>query len=123
MRNKTQPPLLPMNGTNMARFFAARERGSVDAIRVAARIVSDVRKRGDAAVIAWTRKFDGVRLKPAAFWVSARKRRAAPRMVDAPLLRGIEHAARNIRRVAERQKPREWSVEVEPGVRVAQRVT
>src|ERR1700683_2997793 len=93
MRNKTQPPILPMNGTNMARFFAARERGSVDAIRVAARIVSDVRKRGDAAVIAWTRKFDGVRLKPAEFWVSARKRRAAPGTGRCRFAGGLQRAA------------------------------
>jgi histidinol dehydrogenase len=123
MRNKTNPPILPMNGTNTARFFAARERGSLDATRAAARIVADVRKRGDAAVIAWTRKFDGVTLSAAEFWVSAKERRAAPAMVDAVLRRGIAHAARNIRRVAEQQKPREWSVQVEPGVRVAQRVT
>jgi histidinol dehydrogenase len=35
----------------------------------------------------------------------------------------IEHAARNIRRVAEQQRPRPWSITVEPGVRVGQRVT
>ena len=35
----------------------------------------------------------------------------------------LEHAARNIRRVAEQQRPRSWSIDVEPGVRVGQRVT
>ena len=36
--------------------------------------------------------------------------------------RALEHAARNIRRVAAAQLPRAWSIEVEPGVRVSQRV-
>ena len=39
------------------------------------------------------------------------------------LVRAIEHAARNIRRVAEEQRPRSWTMTVEPGVRVGQRVT
>ncbi len=37
-------------------------------------------------------------------------------------LRAIRQAARNIRRVAEKQLPRPWSLEVEPGVRIQQRV-
>ena len=32
----------------------------------------------------------------------------------------MEHAARNIRAVAERQLPREWTLEVEPGVKIRQ---
>jgi histidinol dehydrogenase len=38
-------------------------------------------------------------------------------------MRALEHAARNIRIVAQKQLPREWSLVVEPGVRVAQRVS
>ena len=37
-------------------------------------------------------------------------------------LAAIAHAARNIRAVARRQKPQEWTIEVEPGVRAGQRV-
>jgi histidinol dehydrogenase len=120
---KRTVPILRLNRANVERFFAARWQGSVRATRDASRIVADVRKRGDAAVIAWTRKFDGVTLRPAQFWVSMAERRAARRNVEPSLWRAIEHAARNIRRVAEQQKPREWSVQVERGVRVAQRVT
>src|SRR5258708_449072 len=43
--------------------------------------------------------------------------------VAGALVRAIEHAARNIRRVAERQLPRSWTMTVESGVRVGQRVT
>jgi histidinol dehydrogenase len=34
----------------------------------------------------------------------------------------VDHAARNIRAVASRQKPEEWTLELEPGVRASQRV-
>jgi histidinol dehydrogenase len=44
---------------------------------------------------------------------------AAKKRVPRELLRAIEHAARNVRRVAETQMPRPWSLEVEPGVRLA----
>jgi histidinol dehydrogenase len=98
-------------------------RSSVDraAERVALRIVRDVRRRGDAALLAWSRRLDDADYASARqIWVTARAFHAARRVVDPALLRAIEHAARSIRRVAEQQKPRSWSLEVEPGVRVGQ---
>ena len=46
----------------------------------------------------------------------------AVRKVPADFLAAIDHAARNIRAVARKQKPLEWNIEVEPGVRAGQRV-
>src|SRR5581483_8238382 len=71
----------------------------------------------------WTRRLDGVRLTPRNLWVNANERRAAARSVPRELASALQHAARNIRRVAEAQLPRPWSIAVEPGVRVAQHVT
>lgn len=105
------------------RLLAARHRSDSVADRVAARIVTDVRRRGDAALFAWTRRLDRMRLAPATLWVDSRVRRAALRQVSRELRDALKHAARNIRRVAERQRPRSWSLAVEPGVRVGQRVT
>ncbi len=106
-----------------AEILGRRSKTDSRAERVAAGIVNDVRRRGDAALFAWTRRLDSARLTPATLWVSARERRAAGRDVSSELREALEHAARNIRRVAERQRPRSWSVSVEPGVRVGQRVT
>src|SRR6202795_5374345 len=87
--------------------------------RVAARIIADVRKRGDAAIRDWTKKFDGVDLRPG-MWVSSREiEKAANDVTKEPRL-ATEHAARNIRVVAERQLPRGWTLEVEPGVKISQ---
>ena len=87
--------------------------------RVAARIIADVRKGGDAAIRKWTKKFDGVDLH-AGMWVSSREIEKAANDVAKETRRAIEHAARNIRAVALRQLPRGWTVEVEPGVKISQ---
>jgi histidinol dehydrogenase len=95
-----------------------RERDE-QAHRVAGRIVADVRKRGDVAIREWTNKFDGVDLR-AGMWVSSREIEKVANDVAKETRIAIEHAARNIRAVAERQLPREWALEVEPGIKVGQ---
>ncbi len=103
-------------------MLAARDRRDRAAERAAARILRDVRRRGDRALFAWTRRLDGVALAKANLWISRPERRAAWRGADPALKRAIAHAARNIRRVARAQTPRGWMLEVEPGVRVGQQV-
>ena len=115
--------VIPLTRANTRRLLAGRRRRDLAAERSAARILADVRRRGDAAVLAWTRRFDGVSLTPATLWVGRGELAHARRHVSREFLRALEHAARNIRRVAERQRPLPWSLEVEPGVRVGQRVT
>jgi len=87
--------------------------------RMVARIIADVRKRGDAAIRDWTKKFDGVDLR-AGMWVSSGEIERAAKSVAEETRLAMEHAARNIRVVAERQMPRAWTLEVEPGVEVSQ---
>jgi len=104
------------------KILAARHRRDARAEAVSSRIVGDVRRRGDAALFTWTRRLDDVRLTPRKLWVGANERREGSRAVPKELRAALEHAARNIRRVAEEQLPRSWSIEVERGVRVSQRV-
>lgn len=101
------------------RLLRAQQR-DVEAERIAARIVGDVRRRGDAALFAWSKKLDGADLRRDGVWVSRREMRAATRSVSGEFLRAVKHAARNVRRVAEQQMPRAWTIEVEPGVRIGQ---
>ena len=105
------------------KLLAARRRSDPDAERVAARIVADVRRRGDAALFSWSRKLDRTPLTRQTLWIPARERRASLARVSRSLIAALQHAARNIRRVAEQQRPRGWTITVEPGVRVGQRVT
>ena len=88
-------------------------------VRRVARIVEDVRLRGDAAVGEYARRFDRLSL-PAE--VSEGEMEAAVRHVPRDVRRAISVAAAHIRRVAMRQLPRGWSVRPSDGIRISQRV-
>jgi histidinol dehydrogenase len=94
-----------------------------EAESIAARIIADVRKRGNAALFAYTNQFDSIDLRREGVWVTLQEMRAARSKVSSDFLRAIRQAARNIRRVAEKQRPRAWTIEVEPGVKISQRVS
>jgi histidinol dehydrogenase len=96
-----------------------RRTRDASAHRIAARIIADVQKRGDAALRAWSKKLDGDDLR-SGVWISSRAIEKAGNEVSPPLRQAIEHAARNIRAVAEKQLPRPWTLEIEPGVTIAQ---
>jgi len=86
--------------------------------RVAA-IVNDVRKGGDAALLRYARKFDGLE---GAVEITAAEMRRAAATVPREVRTAIRDAARNIRTVAKRQVPKGWRVRVAPGVTVEQRI-
>ena len=114
--------ILKLTPATEKKLFKAREKRDVEAERVAAEIVADVRKRGDKALFSWTEKLDAIDLKKDGVWVSEKEIAAARRTADKHLVKAIEHAARNVRRVAEQQLPKPWSIETDPGVRISQRV-
>ncbi len=103
-------------------LLRARHQRDRKAERIAARIINDVRKRGDAALATWTKKLDGIDLRRTGVFVSHREITSAYTQVSAEFLRAVRHAERNIRRVAEKQLPRPWTLEVEPGVTISQLV-
>ena len=104
------------------RLLSRRAQRDVEAHSVAAEIVADVRKRGDAALFAWTKKLDHLNLARDGVWISQKEIRAAERRVSGEFLSAIRRAARNVRRVAEKQLPRPWTFETERGVRISQHV-
>jgi histidinol dehydrogenase len=112
--------ILKLSATTEAALMKRREGQDRDAHRVAARIVADVKRRGDAALDEWTRKLDGVDVRRKSLWITRAETNAARRRVDRKFLQAVEHAVSNVRRVAEKQLPRAWFLEVEPGVNVAQ---
>ncbi len=105
------------------RLLARRAQRDDEAHSVAAEIVADVRKRGDAALLAWTKKLDRLDLARDGVWISKKEIRSAERHVSSEFLRAIRRAAKNVRRVAEKQIPRPRTFESEPGVRISQRVS
>ena len=115
--------ILKLTDAVAAKFLARRSSHDGAAERIAARILADVRKNGDTALFRWALRLDGFRLTRKSLWISRAEIRAASRNVPRDVVRAIEHAARNIRRVAEEQRPRSWTITVERGVCVGQRVT
>lgn len=115
--------ILSVNDAGAIDRLAARNRAMDPAVvRQAARIVRDVRRRGDAAVAAWTRRLDGHDVRPGRFVMS--RREIARGWDDTPrdVRAAIRLAIRHVRRVALEQRPRPFAIEVRPGVRIEQRV-
>ncbi len=114
--------LLRLTESTEKKFLASRRASSERAERVARRIVEDVCRRGDAALFGWTKQLDKIALTQRSVWITPTEIATASKSVSREFLSAIRHAARNIRAVARRQVPQDWTIEVEPGVRAGQRV-
>jgi histidinol dehydrogenase len=87
--------------------------------RRVARIVERVRREGDPALTAFARALDGL---DGPIEVSDREIAQSVRQVTPQIRAAIGLAVRHIRRVAERQRPREWKTSTVAGVTIEQRV-
>ena len=114
--------VLRLTDATTKKILTSRTASGRDAARIATRIVNDVLRRGDAALFAWTKRFDNLSLDSRNVWVSRAELSSACKSVSREFLVAMDHAARNIRAVARHQKPQEWMIQVEPGVRAGQRV-
>lgn len=101
-------------------LLARRAQQDAEAHRIAAEIVEDVRRRGDEAIFAYTKKFDGTDLAKTGVWIEEKEIRATRKAASAKFRKAIEKASENVRRVAEKQLPRPWTVETTPGVKIHQ---
>jgi histidinol dehydrogenase len=90
-----------------------------DLERRVARIVSDVRRRGDAGLLSYARKYDGL---TGDVEVTRREIERGAASVASDVRRALAAAARNIRHVAKRQVPRGWKTSPAAGVTIEQRV-
>ncbi len=104
-------------------LLARRAQRDDEAHSVAAEIVADVQRRGDSALFAWTKKLDDSDLSRSGVWISRKEIRSAEAQVGPDFLKAIRRATKNVRRVAEQQLPRPWTIETEPGVKINQRVS
>lgn len=101
---------------------ALERRGSLNTSKVekiVTGIVTDVRKRGDAALLKYAAKFDGLKAG-SALLVSREEMRAAWEATAPELQAAMRAAQANIRAFAEAQKPKEWMIAPAPGVSTGQ---
>jgi len=87
--------------------------------RVVARIVREVRSKGDRALRHYAERLDGLSRHQPLQVPQAQLQRALA-SVTPQLREALETAARNIRRFAEWQKPEEFMREIQPGISVGQ---
>ena len=93
-----------------------KQQDAVDAI------VRDVKAKGDAAVFAYTQRFDGVTISPDNLWVTQEEIDAAYKAIDPELLTVIRESAANVRAFHERQRRNSW-FDTKDGIILGQRVT
>ena len=93
----------------------ARGLTNVEIQRTVDEVLAAVRKNGDKAVCAYTKKFDSVALTPKTIAVSPSEIRAAAKKAPAALQDALAHAAQRIRAYHERQKSSGFSLKTLEG--------
>lgn len=84
-------------------------------------IIAEVRKNGDEALRAYTKKLDGAALD--ALFVSEKERAQAYEAMDTQTVDAIRQAIANIRDFHERQRPESWMTTKENGTILGQQIT
>jgi histidinol dehydrogenase len=103
---------------------AIRSRGGAAlnaAMPAVKRIVGNVRKRGDRALLRYAAEFDGLP-GPGALRVTQEEMATAWKALDPSLRDALTTAAEQIRQFAERQMPVSWGVSTMPGLTAGQLV-
>lgn len=93
-------------------------------MQLAKEVSDDVKKRGDAALLAYTEKFDRVKLPGGRIKVTAEEIQQGYDSVEPKVREAIEYAAKNIRDFHAKQLPEEmWFTEVDKGLLVGEKTT
>ena len=87
-----------------------------------ARIIDDVRKRGDEALIEYAEKFDGVKLKASDLRVDDDVLRRSAARIDKNILEALREAIKRVRAFHERERETSWEIITQEGSTLGQRV-
>jgi histidinol dehydrogenase len=101
----------------------SKREAAADVDAVVAAIIADVRRRGDAALIDYTKRFDRLALTPATLRIPAAEIDAAVAACDAETVAALELAAARITDYHRRQKPEDLDYRDPVGVRLGHRWT
>ena len=87
-----------------------------------AKIIADVRKRGDAALVDYTERFDGVRLERNELRVPEKELRSSAARADHKIVEALREAIKRVREFHEHERVESWEIETAEGVRLGQRI-
>jgi len=120
-RLSTRRPGFDAKIAALTRYEATQDAKISNVVRA---IIAAVRKRGDAAVLAYSRRFDRIRAASVAKLVVGRKEmKYALDSLPASQARSLRQAAVRIRRFHQRQLSRSWQYAERDGTRLGQIVT
>ena len=109
---------------NILEKLLKRSPNQYGSYEAAVREITDrVKEQGDAALFAYTEKFDGAKLTPETIQVTEAEIEEAYREVDPKLLDVIRKALVNIRDYHEKQRQNSWFHSTEKGTLLGQKVT
>jgi len=95
-----------------------------DIAKIVADILADVKKRGNAAVLEYTNKFDRMTLQSAdAFEIDKEQLQQALNSIDTEQREALEKAAQRVRDYAEHQKMESWSYTEDDGTVLGQQIS
>lgn len=109
--------------SKLARIRGRSVSADAELMSVVAEVCEDVRLRGDAALLDYTARFDGVRLRPEELRVEEEALRESAARVEPRVLEALRASIRNVRAFHERERVESWEMEMGRGVRLGQRVT
>jgi len=92
-------------------------------MRAVAVVLEDVRTRGDAAVIEYTERFDGVRLERGELRIGEGQLRESAERADAQVREALREAIKRVRAFHERERAESWEMRTTNGVRLGQLIT
>jgi len=87
-----------------------------------AAIIGDVRKRGDAALVDYAARFDGVQMQASDLRVPEEILHQSALGIDPYVLESLREAIHNVRVFHEHQKEESWEITPGDGVRLGQRI-
>jgi histidinol dehydrogenase len=108
------------NKEAVSRLLRAHATNLSSAEVVAGRILANVRRQGDRALVRYSRQFDGVELRKVGMTVTPDEVECAYTNLPHSFVEALLVAAKNIRAVARRQLPRAWQFQTLQGVKVSQ---
>jgi histidinol dehydrogenase len=102
-------------------FLDAKRESDVDVATAVTEIIAEVRRRGDAALVDYTRKFDRLSLTSASLRLPKEDIAGASKRIDKDLLAALKLAAKRIEAYHKRQTPKDTRFTDKDGVELGAR--
>lgn len=107
--------------TKLKAFLSVKRDSSIDVQHIVEAIISNVKSKGDAAVLDYTRQFDKVSYEASDLLISQREIDEQATSVSPKVYRALEHAADRIRAYHHQQIPQGLNYVDADGVRLGER--